>query len=35
MDSQEAEAFKADAGAGKGEPRRYGDGKGQALEKNL
>jgi hypothetical protein len=35
MDSKEVEAFKADAGAGKEEPRKYGDGKAQAPEKNF
>lgn len=35
MDSKEVEAFAADKDAGKEEPRRYGDGKGQAPEKNL
>jgi hypothetical protein len=35
MDSREVESFKSDKGAGKEEPRKYGDGKAQAWEKNL
>jgi hypothetical protein len=31
----EVEAFKADAGAGKEQPRKYSDGKAQAPEKNF
>ncbi|KAG4426192.1 hypothetical protein IFR04_000658 [Cadophora malorum] len=35
MDSREVEAFEADKTAGKEHVRKYGDGKGEAPEKNL
>jgi hypothetical protein len=35
MDSKEVAAFEADKNAGKEHVRKYGDGKGDAPEKNL
>jgi len=35
MDSKEVEAFAADKNAGKEHVRKYGDGTGDAPEKNL
>jgi hypothetical protein len=35
MDSKEVTAFEADKDAGKEYVRKYGDGKGEAPEKNL
>ena len=35
IDSKEVEAFKANAGTGKEQPRKYSDGKAQAPEKNF